>query len=297
MGRKQVEGRVGKGPLQQGLSEMGELETLGFCGLQLAISAAFAESDTAWSSAPGQGLPMSKEPPWSRAKLRRCPCAATTGGSGGRCDPIWGSAEQMQREEIQLLRIRALSSPLCSQQDLHLLNFPSLKWGWSSHKSAHENKPKSLVSHHPGEMNGIILSKTHNFRTSLMVQWLRYHAPNVGGPGLIPGQGTGSPMPQVKIPHAVMKIRVPTCCNFSRPEHWSVQPFPSPGESSQPRDWTQVSHIAGGFFTSWATREAQEYWSGWLIPSPVGLPNPGIKPESPAFQLDSLPTELPGKPN
>ena len=23
---------------------------------------------------------------------------------------------------------------------------------------------------------------------------------------------------------------------------------------SQPRDWTQVSHIAGGFFTSWATR-------------------------------------------
>ena len=32
--------------------------------------------------------------------------------------------------------------------------------------------------------------------------------------------------------------------------------------SSQPRDWTQVSHIAGGFFTSWATREAQDYWSG-----------------------------------
>jgi len=30
--------------------------------------------------------------------------------------------------------------------------------------------------------------------------------------------------------------------------------------SSQPRDWTQVSCITGGFFTSWATREAQEYW-------------------------------------
>ena len=26
--------------------------------------------------------------------------------------------------------------------------------------------------------------------------------------------------------------------------------------SSQPRDRTQVSHIAGGFFTSWATRVA-----------------------------------------
>ena len=32
--------------------------------------------------------------------------------------------------------------------------------------------------------------------------------------------------------------------------------------SSQSKDQTQVSHIAGGFFTSWATREAQEYWSG-----------------------------------
>ena len=31
--------------------------------------------------------------------------------------------------------------------------------------------------------------------------------------------------------------------------------------SSQARDQTQVSHIAGGFFTSLATRETQEYWS------------------------------------
>ena len=29
--------------------------------------------------------------------------------------------------------------------------------------------------------------------------------------------------------------------------------------SSQPRDWTQVSRISGGFFTIWATREA--WWS------------------------------------
>ena len=32
--------------------------------------------------------------------------------------------------------------------------------------------------------------------------------------------------------------------------------------SSQARDQTQVSHIAGRFFTSWATRKVQEYWSG-----------------------------------
>ena len=30
--------------------------------------------------------------------------------------------------------------------------------------------------------------------------------------------------------------------------------FPFSRGSSQPRDWTQVSCIAGGFFTSWATR-------------------------------------------
>ena len=32
--------------------------------------------------------------------------------------------------------------------------------------------------------------------------------------------------------------------------------FPFSRGSSQSRDWTQVSRIAGGFFTSWATREA-----------------------------------------
>ena len=72
--------------------------------------------------------------------------------------------------------------------------------------------------------------------------------------------------------------------------------FPFSRGSSQPRDWTQISHIAGGFFTSWATREAQEYWGGQPIPSPLDLPNPGIEPGSPAFQADSLPTELSGKP-
>ena len=38
--------------------------------------------------------------------------------------------------------------------------------------------------------------------------------------------------------------------------------FPFSRRSSQPRDRTQVSRIAGGFFTSRATREAQKYWSG-----------------------------------
>ena len=33
--------------------------------------------------------------------------------------------------------------------------------------------------------------------------------------------------------------------------------FPFSGGSSQPGDQTQVSHTVGGFFTGWATREAQ----------------------------------------
>ena len=40
----------------------------------------------------------------------------------------------------------------------------------------------------------------------------------------------------------------------------------------------------------------QEYWSGLPFPSPGDLPNPGIKPGSPALQADPLPTELQGKP-
>ena len=40
-----------------------------------------------------------------------------------------------------------------------------------------------------------------------------------------------------------------------------------------------------------------EYWSGYSFLSPVDLPNPGIKPGSPALQVDSLPTDLPGKPS
>jgi len=38
-----------------------------------------------------------------------------------------------------------------------------------------------------------------------------------------------------------------------------------------------------------------EYWSGQLFPSPGDLPNPGIKPRSPTLQEDSLPAEPQGK--
>ena len=50
--------------------------------------------------------------------------------------------------------------------------------------------------------------------------------------------------------------------------------------------WT-VAHQATpsmGFFR-------QEYWSGLPFPSPGDLPDPGIKPRSPALQADALTSE------
>ena len=53
------------------------------------------------------------------------------------------------------------------------------------------------------------------------------------------------------IVHGILQARIP-----------ERVAFPFSRGSPQPKDWAQVSYIAGGYFTSWATREAQEYWSG-----------------------------------
>ena len=85
--------------------------------------------------------------------------------------------------------------------------------------------------------------------------------------------------------HRILQARILECVAF---------PF-SRG-SSLPRNRIQLSLIEGGFFTSWAIRGAQEHWSGYPIPSPADLLDPGIEPGSPALQADSLPTELWVKP-
>ena len=41
----------------------------------------------------------------------------------------------------------------------------------------------------------------------------------------------------------------------------------------------------------------QEHWSGLPFPSPGDLPYPGIEPWSPALQADTLTSQPPGKPN
>ena len=49
--------------------------------------------------------------------------------------------------------------------------------------------------------------KNRSSGTGLMVQRLRLCAPNAGGLGSIPGQGTRSHMLQLKIPHAATKTQ------------------------------------------------------------------------------------------
>ena len=111
----------------------------------------------------------------------------------------------------------------------------------------------------------------------------------------------------------------PLSLGFSRQEHWSGLPFPSPMHESEsevaqscltlsdPMDCSLpgFSSCARLSATPWtAAHQAplsmrfsrQGYWSGLLFSPPGDLSNPGIEPRSPALQADSLPTELQGKP-
>ena len=75
---------------------------------------------------------------------------------------------------------------------------------------------------------------------------------------------------KVKVVQSCPTLCDPMDCNLpgssvpgilqARTVEWVAVPF-SMG-SFQPRDWTQVSHNAGGFFTLWATREAPQNLSG-----------------------------------
>ena len=60
-----------------------------------------------------------------------------------------------------------------------------------------------------------------------------------GGGGLV-----AKSYPTLVIPWT-LACQAPLSMGFSRQEYWSGLPFPSPGESSRPRNQTQVSCIAG----------------------------------------------------
>ena len=58
---------------------------------------------------------------------------------------------------------------------------------------------------------------------------------------------------QIPLPMGILQARI---------LEWVA--MPSSRVSSQPRDWTQASHIASGFLTSWATREAPITMYIWI---------------------------------
>ena len=72
--------------------------------------------------------------------------------------------------------------------------------------------------------------------------------------------------------------------------------FPFDRGSFQPRNQTQVSCIAGGFFTTWATREAQEHCSGYPISSPADHPDQELNLDLLHCRQILYKTELSGKP-
>ena len=76
--------------------------------------------------------------------------------------------------------------------------------------------------------------------------------------------------------------------------------MPSSGGSSQPRDRTHISLIAGGFFASWGTREAPVYSRAGIkhsssctppIQHPLPLPAPpcSLLPSNPSLLITAFP--------
>ena len=54
----------------------------------------------------------------------------------------------------------------------------------------------------------------------------------------------------------IVAHQAPLSMEFSRQDYWSGSPCPPLGDFPHPGNQTQVSWIAGRFFTIWATREA-----------------------------------------
>ena len=105
---------------------------------------------------------------------------------------------------------------------------------------------KSLDAYHIGSFSLLLTSFGPSFVCSLLVWW-----ENIKVKVKVTQSCPTLCDPIDYTVHGILQARI---------LQWVAFPF-SRG-SSQPRDQTQVSCIAGRFFTSWATREAQEYWSG-----------------------------------
>ena len=81
---------------------------------------------------------------------------------------------------------------------------------------------------------------------------------------------------------------------FSRQEHWSGSPFPSPGDLPDPRDWNEVSCIVGRCYTVWATCELDqsECWRINALELWCWRRLPVLKEINPDYSLEGLRLKL-----
>ena len=97
--------------------------------------------------------------------------------------------------------------------------------------------------------------------------------------GIFPTQGSNP-----GVPHCRQILYQLSHQGSPRILEWAAYPFSS--RSSRPRNWTGVSCISGGFFTSWATREAQcgrpgfGPWVGKILREGIGYPLQYSGPEN-----------------
>ena len=118
--------------------------------------------------------------------------------------------------------------------------------------------------------------------------------------------------------------QAPLSIGFSREEYWSGLPFPPPGESSWPGDWTRISYVScRGWRALYhcdlclVSHCVRLFATSWIVPFQVplsmgifqarilewvtmlssrGSSQPKDQTRSPTLQADSWPSEPPGKP-
>ena len=106
-------------------------------------------------------------------------------------------------------------APLRNRANFSTLSCPMLGPKNHSIKKSHLSVGNSLAIQFSPKFSVLFIylihhqsiSKTFFSGTSLVVQWLRFHTPNAGVPGLIPGQQTRSCMSQLKILCAATKTQ------------------------------------------------------------------------------------------
>ena len=90
--------------------------------------------------------------------------------------------------------------------------------------------------------------------------------------------------------------QAPLFMKFSRQEYWSGLPFPTPGDLPNQGSNPSLLHCRQILYQlSYKGSPGILEWGAY--PFSRGSSQPGIKPRSPALQVDSLPSETPGKPS